>query len=111
MSCGREPRIAVLADPKLSNKEIARTLTIAPETVKSHVKHIFTKLNVEKRAQAVSCAQILAFCKIELGESQAGRSRSLSHRRLGAGPLSVMPSLCAYFVRVASQPPCHCEGQ
>jgi LuxR family maltose regulon positive regulatory protein len=42
-----------------SNKEIARNLAIAPETVKSHIKHIFTKLNVEKRAQAVSRAQIL----------------------------------------------------
>jgi LuxR family transcriptional regulator, maltose regulon positive regulatory protein len=43
----------------LSNKEIARTLIIAPETVKSHVKHIFIKLGVEKRAQAVSHAQSL----------------------------------------------------
>jgi LuxR family transcriptional regulator, maltose regulon positive regulatory protein len=43
----------------LSNKEIAQNLAIAPETVKSHVKHIFTKLNVEKRAQAVSRAQTL----------------------------------------------------
>jgi LuxR family transcriptional regulator, maltose regulon positive regulatory protein len=42
-----------------SNKEIARNLAIAPETVKSHVKHKFTKLNVEKRAQAVSRAQSL----------------------------------------------------
>ena len=41
------------------HKEIARDLAIAPETVKSHVKHIFTKLNVERRAQAVSRAQIL----------------------------------------------------
>jgi LuxR family transcriptional regulator, maltose regulon positive regulatory protein len=43
----------------LSNKEIARDLAIAPETVKSHVKNIFAKLNVEKRAQAVSRAQSL----------------------------------------------------
>jgi LuxR family maltose regulon positive regulatory protein len=43
----------------LSNKEIARDLAIAPETVKSHIKHIFIKLNVERRAQAVSRAQIL----------------------------------------------------
>jgi len=42
-----------------SNKEIARILSIAPETVKSHVKHIFVKLNVERRAQAVSRAQSL----------------------------------------------------
>jgi LuxR family maltose regulon positive regulatory protein len=40
-----------------SNKEVARTLSIAPETVKTHMKHIFTKLNVERRAQAVSRAQ------------------------------------------------------
>jgi LuxR family transcriptional regulator, maltose regulon positive regulatory protein len=42
-----------------SNKEIARTLGIAPETVKSHVKHIFSKLEVESRAQAVSRALAL----------------------------------------------------
>jgi LuxR family maltose regulon positive regulatory protein len=42
-----------------SNKEIARTLGIAPETVKSHVKRIFLKLEVESRAQAVSRAHAL----------------------------------------------------
>jgi LuxR family maltose regulon positive regulatory protein len=42
-----------------SNKEIARSLGIAPETVKSHVKNIFAKLSVEKRAQAVWRAQTL----------------------------------------------------
>jgi LuxR family maltose regulon positive regulatory protein len=42
-----------------SNKEIARDLGIAPETVKSHVKNIFVKLAVERRAQAVARAQSL----------------------------------------------------
>jgi len=55
----REGAILKLIAEGLSNKEIARNLAITPETVKSHVKHIFTKLNVEKRAQAVSRAQIL----------------------------------------------------
>ena len=55
----RESDILKLIAGGLSNKEIARYLAIAPETVKSHVKHIFTKLNVEKRAQAVSRAQTL----------------------------------------------------
>jgi LuxR family maltose regulon positive regulatory protein len=55
----RESNILKLIAGGLSNKQIARNLAIAPETVKSHVKHIFTKLNVEKRAQAVSRAQIL----------------------------------------------------
>jgi LuxR family maltose regulon positive regulatory protein len=55
----REGGILKLIGEGLSNKEIARNLAITPETVKSHVKHIFTKLNVEKRAQAVSRAQNL----------------------------------------------------
>ena len=55
----RESNILKLIADGLSNKEIARTLAITPETVKSHVKHIFIKLNVEKRAQAVARAQTL----------------------------------------------------
>ncbi len=55
----REGDILKLIAEGRSNKEIARNLAITPETVKSHVKHIFIKLNVEKRAQAVSRAQML----------------------------------------------------
>jgi LuxR family transcriptional regulator, maltose regulon positive regulatory protein len=56
---GREGDILNLIAQGRSDKEIARMLSIAPETVKSHVKHIFIKLNVQKRAQAVSRAQNL----------------------------------------------------
>jgi DNA-binding CsgD family transcriptional regulator len=55
----REGDILDLIGQGRSNKEIARSLCIAPETVKTHVKHIFVKLNVEKRAQAVSRAYSL----------------------------------------------------
>jgi LuxR family maltose regulon positive regulatory protein len=55
----REGAILTLIGQGLSNKEIARNLAIAPETVKSHVKRIFTKLGAEKRAQAVAHAQSL----------------------------------------------------
>jgi ATP/maltotriose-dependent transcriptional regulator MalT len=55
----REGEILTLIAQGRSNKEIARSLAIAPETVKSHIKHIFTKLNVERRAQAVLRAQSL----------------------------------------------------
>ena len=55
----RETDILTLIAEGSSNKEIARSLDIGPETVKSHVKSIFTKLGVERRAQAVSRAQTL----------------------------------------------------
>jgi LuxR family maltose regulon positive regulatory protein len=55
----RERGIVELIARGQSNKEIARTLGIAPETVKTHVKNIFVKLDVDKRAHAVARAQSL----------------------------------------------------
>jgi LuxR family maltose regulon positive regulatory protein len=55
----RETDILTLIAEGLSNKEIARGLDIGPETVKSHLKSVFAKLGVERRAQAVSRAQTL----------------------------------------------------
>jgi LuxR family maltose regulon positive regulatory protein len=52
----RERDILTMVGRGLSNKRIARVLTIAPETVKSHVKRIFIKLEVNTRAEAVSRA-------------------------------------------------------
>jgi len=59
----RERGILELIAEGHSNKEIARSLAIAPETVKSHVKNIFDKLSVEKRAQAIARAQSLGLLK------------------------------------------------
>ncbi len=55
----RERSVLELIGQGQSNKEIARALSIAPETVKSHVKNIFAKLGVQRRAQAVYRAQSL----------------------------------------------------
>ena len=49
----RERTIVLLMGHGLSNKRIARQLSIAPETVKSHAKSLFWKLTVQTRAQAV----------------------------------------------------------
>jgi DNA-binding CsgD family transcriptional regulator len=57
----RERDIISLIARGESNKEVARNLGISPETVKSHMKHIFTKLDVDKRAYAVARAQSLGF--------------------------------------------------
>jgi LuxR family maltose regulon positive regulatory protein len=59
----RERSILELIAEGRSNKEIARSLGIAPETVKSHLKNIFDKLSVEKRAQAIARAQSLGLLR------------------------------------------------
>jgi LuxR family maltose regulon positive regulatory protein len=55
----REREIVDLIARGQSNKEIANTLGIGAETVKSHMKSIFMKLGVDKRAQAVARARDL----------------------------------------------------
>ena len=42
-----------------SNKEIARTLGLSPNTVKTHIANLFAKLEVGRRTQAISKARDL----------------------------------------------------
>jgi ATP/maltotriose-dependent transcriptional regulator MalT len=55
----RECGILGLVRRGLSNKRIAIELGIAPETVKSHAKHIFLKLGAQTRVEAVARASNL----------------------------------------------------
>ncbi len=55
----RERHILALISHGLSNKRIAKQLDIAPETVKSHAKHIMLKLAAQTRVEAVSRAHSL----------------------------------------------------
>ena len=59
----RERTVLNLINDGQSNKNIARTLGISPETVKSHVKNIFAKLAVEKRTQAINRARSLGLVR------------------------------------------------
>lgn len=52
----REMEIVGHISHGLSNKEIARALRLAPETVKWHLKNIYEKLDVGSRIEAVQSA-------------------------------------------------------
>src|SRR5579863_412519 len=57
----RESGILQLIAHGMSNKRIAQSLGITPETVKSHAKSIFVKLATRTRAQAVARAEAVGF--------------------------------------------------
>jgi LuxR family maltose regulon positive regulatory protein len=56
----RELEVLQLLVQGASNREIAQELVIALDTVKRHVSHIFSKLDVQNRTQAVRKARALA---------------------------------------------------
>ena len=56
----REREVLALMAEGQSNKEIARSLNVSPNTIKTHVANLYAKLDVSKRTQAVRKAQTLA---------------------------------------------------
>jgi DNA-binding CsgD family transcriptional regulator len=61
-SLGLSPReceiLALLASGQ-SNKEMARTLSISPNTIKTHIARVYEKLEVARRVQAIEKARWL----------------------------------------------------
>ena len=55
----RELEVLQLIASGLPNREIARELVVAVSTVKSHINHIYGKLDVKNRTQAVARARTL----------------------------------------------------
>lgn len=55
----RERQILELVANGLSNREIAEQLFVSRYTVESHIKHLYRKLAVSKRTQAVQAARSL----------------------------------------------------
>ena len=52
----REEQILKLIASGLTNREISRYLSISESTVENHVHHIYAKLRISNRAQAVAYA-------------------------------------------------------
>ena len=53
----RELQVLRLLDGELSGPDIARALFISPNTLRTHTKHVFTKLGVTSRREAVARAR------------------------------------------------------
>ena len=56
---GQEMRVLERLAAGQSNKEIARTLGLSPNTVKTHLANLFAKLGAARRTQAISKARDL----------------------------------------------------
>jgi DNA-binding NarL/FixJ family response regulator len=52
----REEQILKLIAMGFTNKEISRQLSISESTAENHIHHIYTKLRISNRAQAVARA-------------------------------------------------------
>jgi LuxR family maltose regulon positive regulatory protein len=76
----RERVIVGLMGQGMTNKQIAMHLRIAPETVKSHAKHLYTKLSVKNRAEAVTVA-----ARLELAQfPEKAFAASVARGRIGS---------------------------
>lgn len=56
---GQEVRVLEELAAGRSNKEIARSLRLSPNTVKTHLANLFAKLEVSRRTQAIGKAREL----------------------------------------------------
>ncbi len=103
----REREILTLAATGASNKEIAARLGISPFTVKTHLSHIFEKLGVSTRTEAVSLA-LQSAPAVESAAEPSPASPAPARRRawLAAGLLGLvgLAVLAFFLVRPFLQP-------
>ena len=55
----REREVLKLLTRGLSNKQIAEALVVTDNTIKTHLQHIYEKLEVSKREEAIDIARML----------------------------------------------------
>ena len=96
----RETEVLQLMSVGNSNKQIARTLTIAAETAKSHVRNIMAKLGARDRTHAVTLGLHRGMIQFPLRMLPAARQTGPSpiwgiHATLADLPPPVPPELLA----------------
>lgn len=77
----REREVLCFVEAGLSNAEIARRLCISLSTVKSHLQKIFDKLDVRRRAQAVTLARTMGILGPAVGDAGPRAELEVSIRR------------------------------
>jgi len=69
-----EIRVLRYLPTNLSAAEIARELSVSVATVRTHVRHLFTKLGVHRRTDAVARARALGLLAPTPGRRQDDRT-------------------------------------
>jgi len=62
----RENEVLSLIADGLTNREISCSLSISESTVENHIHHVYTKLGISNRAQAVAHAFQLRIVVLQL---------------------------------------------
>ena len=75
----RSAQSIAIVSQGFSNKRIARTLEISPETVKTHVKRIFLKLAVNSRTEAACRAGSLGLLGLYSGDRHGPSQKQQAH--------------------------------
>jgi DNA-binding CsgD family transcriptional regulator/N-acetylneuraminic acid mutarotase len=97
----RELELVQLLGQGLSNREIAQALFISPNTVKVHLRNIYTKLRVGSRTEATMVALRQGLIEIELPEQEGAAEGGAATDAREAPPSQA----AAELVADTTQPP------
>jgi LuxR family transcriptional regulator, maltose regulon positive regulatory protein len=78
---GSEIRVLRYLPTNLTTPEIARELSVSPNTVRTHIKSLYAKLGTHRRAMAVEHARALGLLAPSAGPGITSQPRTAAYRR------------------------------